>query len=63
MHNINDNSDIDLNKEDKYRKEIFQLLRNVVEGSDSQEVALFERLFTGEQLDNDQLLKLIASFK
>ena len=54
---------LDINKETKYREEIFQLLESVLKDTNGNENQLFKELFVGEPLDNNQLLKLISSLK
>ncbi len=65
MLDNNDYSDKDLeiNKEDKYRDEIFHILKSTFEDIDSEESVLFYELFLNEPIDNNQLLKLITSLK
>ena len=61
MQEIDDNSNF--NKEEKYRKEIFQLLGDIFKETNGEEFDLLEELFNGEQLDNKQLIKRITSIK
>ena len=65
MCNIDNSSDKnqEINKEDKYREEIFQLLKSTLDKTAQEESELFRKLFLMESIDNDQLLKLITSVK
>jgi hypothetical protein len=65
MCNNNDSLDKnqEINKEDKYREEIFQLLKSTFKETDSEESELLKKLFLKETIENDQLLKFITSLK
>jgi hypothetical protein len=60
--NTLDNSLV-INKEEKYRAEIFELLKSTIDINDLEMIALFNDLFLSDSIDNNQLLKKIISLK
>ena len=48
-----------MNKEEKYRDEIFKLVIDTLENSETLEVKLLKELFLSEKIDNSLLIKKI----
>ena len=48
-----------MNKEEKYRDEIFKLLKDTLEGINDAEMELLKELFLDEKIDNDMLINKI----
>jgi hypothetical protein len=65
MENNNENLDksLEFKKEEKYRNEIFQLLKTNIDTKDLEMIALFDELFLNEAIDNNQLLNRITTLK
>tara|TARA_B100000767_G_scaffold120795_1_gene115075 strand:- start:3281 stop:3478 length:198 start_codon:yes stop_codon:yes gene_type:complete len=54
---------LEFNKEEKYRNEIFELLKSSIEISETDKCNLFQDLFIKSPIDNEKLLGLIKSLK
>jgi hypothetical protein len=52
-------NNLEINKEGKYRDEIFQLLKNTLSETESEEYLIIKELFLSEPMDNNQLLERI----
>ena len=48
-----------MNKEEKYRSEIFKLLSNALEGTNPKELKLLNELFMSEKIENESLIEKI----
>ena len=48
-----------MNKEEKYRNEIFSLLIETLEVNNASEIKLLKDLFLSEKIDNDSLIEKI----
>ncbi len=65
MENSNNLQDknLEYNKEERYRAEIFDLLKRTFTDSDSEESFVIRDLFMKDKMDDDQLLNLIKALK